>query len=35
VAGTMEAIRRWHKRNLLNHGEEVARLLAIARTDSH
>lgn len=33
VAGTMEAIRRWHRRNLLRHGVEVERLLAVARTD--
>ncbi len=33
VAGTMEIIRRWHARNLINHSEEVQRLLAIARSD--
>ncbi|WP_425257088.1 lysophospholipid transporter LplT [Rubrivivax sp. RP6-9] len=35
VAGTMEAIRRWHKRNTVLHHDEVERLLAIARTDGH
>ena len=35
VAGVMELIRRWHQRNLVQHREEVERLLAIARTDSH
>ena len=33
VAGTMEAIRRWHRRNTVVHRDEVERLLAIARTD--
>ena len=33
VMGTMELIRRWHRSNLKNHGEEVQRLLAIARSD--
>ncbi len=33
VAGTMEVIRRWHRRNTVRHGEEVERLLAIARSD--
>ncbi len=33
VAGVMELIRRWHQRNLAVHGDEVQRLLAIARTD--
>ena len=33
VAGTMELIRRWHKRNTVQHREEVERLLAIARSD--
>ncbi len=28
-------IRRWHQQNLLNHPDEVKRLLAIARSDSH
>ncbi|MFY9512648.1 MAG: lysophospholipid transporter LplT [Rubrivivax sp.] len=35
VAGTMEAIRRWHRRNTVAHKDEVDRLLAIARTDGH
>ena len=35
VAGVMEAIRRWHQRNLVQHGTEVQRLLAIARSDHH
>jgi hypothetical protein len=35
VAGVMELIRRWHQRNCIQHREEVERLLAIARTDSH
>ncbi len=35
VAGVMELIRRWHQRNLAVHGDEVQRLLAIARTDGH
>ena len=35
VAATMELIRRWHRRNLVEHKEELARLLAIARTDGH
>ncbi|MBL8379194.1 MAG: lysophospholipid transporter LplT [Burkholderiales bacterium] len=33
VAGTMLAIGRWHKSNLVHHREEVERLLAIARSD--
>ena len=33
VAGVMELIRRWHKRNAVLHREEVERLLAIARSD--
>ena len=33
VAGTMELIRRWHQRNLVNHKEEVEHLLQIARSD--
>jgi hypothetical protein len=33
VAGVMELIRRWHLHNRREHGEEVARLLAIARGD--
>jgi MFS transporter, LPLT family, lysophospholipid transporter len=35
VAGIMEIIRRWHRRNLVQHREEVERLLAIARSDTH
>ena len=35
VAGIMEVIRRWHRRNTVVHHEEVERLLAIARTDTH
>jgi LPLT family lysophospholipid transporter-like MFS transporter len=35
VAGTMELIRRWHASNLVQHADEVERLLAIARTDKH
>ena len=35
VAGIMELIRRWHRRNTVVHREEVERLLAIARTDTH
>ena len=33
VALVMEMIRRWHRRNLAQHGVEVQRLLDIARTD--
>ena len=35
VAGIMEIIRRWHKRNTVQHHEEVERLLVIARSDTH
>jgi hypothetical protein len=35
VAGTMEAVRRWHRRNLRQHAAEVEHLLQIARTDHH
>mgnify|MGYP005841488017 CR=1 FL=1 len=35
VAGTMEAIRRWHRRNCRDHRDEVDRLLAVARSDQH
>jgi len=35
VAFVMEFIRRWHQRNLVQHGEEVQRLLTIARSDHH
>jgi hypothetical protein len=31
----MVLIQRWHKRNGVVHHEEVARLLAIARSDHH
>jgi hypothetical protein len=31
----MELIRRWHRRNLVQHRVEVERLLAIARADHH
>jgi LPLT family lysophospholipid transporter-like MFS transporter len=34
VAGTMELIRRWHRRNTVVHRDEVDRLMAIARSDS-
>jgi hypothetical protein len=33
VMGTMELIRRWHRRNLVQHRDEVERLLSIARSD--
>ena len=35
VAGIMEVIRRWHARNMLQHTDELERLLAIARSDGH
>lgn len=35
VAGIMETIRRWHRRNVVEHKDEVERLLVIARTDGH
>ena len=35
VAGTMEAVRRWHQRNLVRHRAEVEHLLDIARSDGH
>ena len=35
VAVTMLLIRRWHGRSIERHPEEVARLLAIARSDRH
>ncbi len=35
VAGIMEVIRRWHRRNTVQHREEVERLLVIARSDTH
>ncbi|WP_293999243.1 lysophospholipid transporter LplT [Sphaerotilus sp.] len=33
VAGTMELIRRWHRRNTVEHADEVERLMKIARSD--
>jgi MFS family permease len=33
IAGFMWVIRRWHARNLVQHKDEIARLLAIARND--
>ena len=35
VAGTMWLIGRWHRRNCVQHKDEVDRLLAIARADPH
>jgi MFS family permease len=35
VASIMWMIRRWHRRNCVEHREEVERLLAIARSDRH
>jgi MFS transporter, LPLT family, lysophospholipid transporter len=35
VAVTMEIIRRWHRRNTIEHADELERLLAIARSDKH
>ncbi|MBL8306073.1 MAG: lysophospholipid transporter LplT [Rubrivivax sp.] len=35
VAGVMELIRRWHAHNCIHSREEVERLLAIARSDTH
>jgi MFS family permease len=35
VAAVMWAIGRWHQRNLVQHRDEVERLLAIARSDKH
>jgi len=35
VAGIMWLIGRWHKRNLLQHRDEVEHLLALARSDKH
>ncbi len=35
VAGTMALIGLWHRRNLKRHPEELERLLAIARSDTH
>ncbi len=33
IAGSMELIRRWHRRNTVVHRDEIERLLAIARID--
>ncbi len=35
VAVTMWVIQRWHASNRVHHREEVERLLALARSDSH
>ena len=35
VAAVMWLIRRWHRRNCVDHHDEVERLLAIARADPH
>jgi MFS family permease len=35
VGGTMWAVKRLHAANLANHSDELARLLAIARSDRH
>lgn len=35
VAGTMVLVGAWHRRNLRLHGEEVQRLLSVARTGQH
>jgi MFS transporter, LPLT family, lysophospholipid transporter len=35
VAITMHLIGRWHARNLVEHPEELQRLLALARSDKH
>jgi hypothetical protein len=35
IAGTMALIGRWHASNLVNHSDEVERLMAIARSDKH
>ncbi|MFZ4551209.1 MAG: lysophospholipid transporter LplT [Aquabacterium sp.] len=35
VASTMALIGMWHRRNLVNHPEEVNHLLAVARSDGH
>jgi LPLT family lysophospholipid transporter-like MFS transporter len=34
VAGAMYLIGRWHRRNVVQHGTEVERLMSIARADS-
>jgi hypothetical protein len=35
VAGTMWLIRRWHQSNVVKYPDEIAHLLAIARSDKH
>ena len=35
VAGIMLFIGRWHRRNCVVHRDEVAHLLALARSDKH
>jgi LPLT family lysophospholipid transporter-like MFS transporter len=35
VAGIMTLIARWHRRNCVDHRDEVERLLSIARSDRH
>jgi MFS family permease len=35
VAGVMWLVKRWHQRNLQQYPEEIAHLLAIARSDKH
>jgi LPLT family lysophospholipid transporter-like MFS transporter len=35
VAGTMWVIGRWHRHNMVAHRQELERLLAIARADTH
>jgi hypothetical protein len=35
VASTMWLIRGWHRRNCVQHPEELERLLALARSDQH
>jgi MFS family permease len=35
VAGTMVMVGAWHRRNLRKHGEEVQRLLSVARAGGH
>ncbi len=35
LTAVMEMIRRWHARNVVQHRDEVERLLVIARSDTH
>ena len=35
VTGTMELIRRWHRRNCVRFPDEIAHLISIARLDKH